>query len=407
MSSFELKANLPTETRQEIDRVEAIESEQRTTEEANFLTALSPYLTNEVLIYSEEGYIARSAGETVPTGYSGFQKGALFAKVDVATDAEVLYQNVGTVSSASWLVVEIQNGVLVLPETTTPTAVDSEGRIYTKSDNMLYFQDGAGEEKVVQTAAALLSIAKSYSFKSPSGGSGTFYDAGFYEFSSADANLTNASLTQTFGTANVAYGAHAFIVAGDAGVTDGSDLVLTVTGTSITSAGVRTASDSEVVVADCTALATNGYLETSKKWIGTVTFTLSSTGGSTYNFDFNFGYSKYEDFGNNDFTVKGFEFIGRAGANDTSFNVRLCKHSPTNGWIYHATAFVPTPTEIINLQTDYDTEYQLSSGEQFAYKRTQLTTEILGSGSEGVIIEITTGANNSIESANAHIGVVI
>ncbi|UCE38814.1 MAG: hypothetical protein JSW00_06205, partial [Thermoplasmata archaeon] len=42
--------------------------------------------------------------------------------------------------------VTIENGVLALVETTTPTAVGSEGRIYTKSDNKLYFQDGAGTE---------------------------------------------------------------------------------------------------------------------------------------------------------------------------------------------------------------------------------------------------------------------
>ncbi len=38
-------------------------------------------------------------------------------------------------------------GILSIHETTTPAAVDDYGKIYTKSDNNLYFQDGAGNEK--------------------------------------------------------------------------------------------------------------------------------------------------------------------------------------------------------------------------------------------------------------------
>lgn len=40
----------------------------------------------------------------------------------------------------------VYGGVIALPEITTPTAVASEGRFYTKSDNKAYFQDGAGVE---------------------------------------------------------------------------------------------------------------------------------------------------------------------------------------------------------------------------------------------------------------------
>lgn len=39
--------------------------------------------------------------------------------------------------------------VLALGETTTPTAIPSVGKIYTKADNLLYFQDGAGTEHAV------------------------------------------------------------------------------------------------------------------------------------------------------------------------------------------------------------------------------------------------------------------
>ena len=45
-----------------------------------------------------------------------------------------------------------------LSETTTPTAIDSVGQIYTKSDNQLYFQDGASVEKLVAKSPAYSSL---------------------------------------------------------------------------------------------------------------------------------------------------------------------------------------------------------------------------------------------------------
>ncbi len=42
--------------------------------------------------------------------------------------------------------ITIDNGVLTVKETTTPTARTDYGKVYPKSDNKLYFQDGAGNE---------------------------------------------------------------------------------------------------------------------------------------------------------------------------------------------------------------------------------------------------------------------
>lgn len=50
--------------------------------------------------------------------------------------------------------VSIEDGLLTLKETTTPTADADYGKIYTKSDNELYFQDGAGVEHTVDVDAA-------------------------------------------------------------------------------------------------------------------------------------------------------------------------------------------------------------------------------------------------------------
>jgi len=46
-------------------------------------------------------------------------------------------------------VYENNGGILFLLETTTPTAITNYGAIYTKNDNKLYFQDGAGTEHTI------------------------------------------------------------------------------------------------------------------------------------------------------------------------------------------------------------------------------------------------------------------
>lgn len=98
--NFELKSQLPKETQNEIDRVLAISSGQRTTSETAFLTSLAVYLTNEVMQYDENGLIVEAAGNTVPTGYAGFKKGAEFTKKDATGSGK--YMNTGDETSATW-----------------------------------------------------------------------------------------------------------------------------------------------------------------------------------------------------------------------------------------------------------------------------------------------------------------
>jgi hypothetical protein len=43
----------------------------------------------------------------------------------------------------------LKDGVLGMKETSTPTADTNYGKLYTKNDNKLYFQDGAGTEHEV------------------------------------------------------------------------------------------------------------------------------------------------------------------------------------------------------------------------------------------------------------------
>lgn len=102
MATFQTKADLPQAAQAELARILAIASAQRTTVEANFLTARNDYVYNEKLLLDTAGEIVIARGVTLPTGLSGFAVGAFFTKVDAAAEDQGLYENVGTITSAVW-----------------------------------------------------------------------------------------------------------------------------------------------------------------------------------------------------------------------------------------------------------------------------------------------------------------
>lgn len=104
MAVFELKSDLPLKTQEKIDYIEAIPSAQRTANQTAFLTSLSAYLTNSVQAVDVDGNITSASGLTVPTGYSGFAKGAFFTKTDATGNG--LYMNTGTSTTAAWDLVD-------------------------------------------------------------------------------------------------------------------------------------------------------------------------------------------------------------------------------------------------------------------------------------------------------------
>jgi hypothetical protein len=245
---------------------------------------------------------------------------------------------------------------------------------------------------------------KDFSFRSPTGSTGVFYTGGFYRAPAADANLNEAGPTQAYGSANASHASHAFLVAGGAGAVDAGSCSIVVSGTSIDDQGNRTAGDSEVLVADITAMSADDYYETAKKWIGQVIFTLVPAGAAAYSADFNYGFCKYDDVWDIDFTIVGFEVCGEAGANDAGFNLELLHHIDT-GWTYSAAAFEPGASVLANMNVDHGVEQNLVSGENFTYKRGDLSQFVNGDDSEGFLIRITTGANNSVRYLNAHVRV--
>jgi hypothetical protein len=249
----------------------------------------------------------------------------------------------------------------------------------------------------VTVASASIPHYKSYSATALD--TGEIFIGGFYSYSATDATLTiGGTVTQTFGTAGQSHAAHAFVVASGAG---GTDLVLTVSGVSIDDAGNRNGSDSEIIVADTDTATTDQYFETSKKWLGQVTFTLTGAAGS---FTFNYGLVKYEDFGNRDFTITDFEVTGRAEANETGLDIELLHHEDT-AFTYSAGAFSPNTTPLVSLGGDHSTDNDVATGDNFAYKRAGLSQAIAGSASEGTIIRVTTAVNNSMSFMNFHLGV--
>jgi len=79
---------------------------------------------------------------------SGTDQWLLGAGAASETSAFELYNATGTMALSVDKTTSIPtfSSAIAMKETTTPAAVDSSGKIYTKSDNKLYFQDGAGTE---------------------------------------------------------------------------------------------------------------------------------------------------------------------------------------------------------------------------------------------------------------------
>jgi hypothetical protein len=245
---------------------------------------------------------------------------------------------------------------------------------------------------------------KAYQFTSRGITAGTYYKGGYYESASADANLSQVSTTQTFGAANTAKSAHGFVVCGGSGTVNTGVVGLRVTGTSIDDEGTLTVSDADTIITDITQVALNEYYE-AKKFVGTITFELIAISGSptTYSFDFNYGYSKYDDFNNRDFYLYGLEVVGLAGADDSGFNIELLKHTNT-GWTYDATAFVPGNGYIASMENDLGaSNNNVSNNEYFAWKRSNIDTYIDGSTSDGILFRITTTANNTVQFMDMHV----
>ena len=258
-------------------------------------------------------------------------------------------------------------------------------------DGDVMFTDGSGNLKWGANAST-----RAFTFSSPSGGSGTIYAGGHYRFGATD-NDFNPGIN--FGTANGAYGDHIFLVAA-AGASGGTDTVVRINGTTIDDSATRTAGVNVDLTLD-DAGAAGAYYETSEKWVGQVSITKLSGPDLLCNY----GGAKYWDDNNEAFKVEGVDVTWLGGANDGGANLILRHHKAT-GWTYNAGSTPTPPTAIASMNTDYVTEINILNGEEGAWKRTDLTENVDGSASEGIIIEIITTANKAFEIGNFLIRVV-
>jgi len=122
MSKFELKEQLPRKTRDELTRIEALDSSKRSSGDTDFLTSLAPYRTNRVIFWDTLSYLSpqnslrhfgshilstddilEAEGNTVPTGYSGFKHGAFFRHLDETGSNR--YVNTGDNVYAIWSII--------------------------------------------------------------------------------------------------------------------------------------------------------------------------------------------------------------------------------------------------------------------------------------------------------------
>jgi hypothetical protein len=204
------------------------------------------------------------------------------------------------------------------------------------------------------------------------------YAGGFYDFASTDDDF---SPSVNFGTANKSVAAHFMIVTGAVTV---DEVTIRVTGTSINDDGVRTPSDSQDIIIP-SGTPVDSFFETPKKWNGQVTVeTISGTPVTC-----NYGYNKYWDFNNQNYTIMGLEALWSSDSSDSSSDIELL-HQKSTGWTFNSGAEPTPPTPIAARSTDHgaDNEHQVGQG---AWKRANLTQVINGADSEGILFRVTSG----------------
>jgi len=180
-------------------------------------------------------------------------------------------------------------------------------------------------------------IAKSYSFTSTGIIAGTYWTSGYYDFATTSTTRTNAATTINYGIASKIRGAHVAIVPSGAGSVDAGQVGLRVLGVMDYEDGtIQQAGQYDTITTDITTLSVDNYYETPAKFSGEVTFELYVHSGSpaSYSLTFNYGFAKYDDFQDRDYTITGFEctFQGNAAS---ILDIALFKHSAT-GWTYAA-----------------------------------------------------------------------
>ena len=262
------------------------------------------------------------------------------------------------------------------------------GNIRLGNHDVISFQYDTDSVEWQEITSNSTASEKSWSFMSRDAGSGTSYIGGKYKFHNGTSTFVAPA---TFGTANLSYAAHAFLVCDSS---PASDSIIRVSGTSITDSGVRTGADTEDLTFLSTASA-NDYKETPKKWLGQITFTFISGDNTVL---YNRGFCKYWDNNNTNYQVIGFEATWLGAKNDANPDIKILHHRPA-GWTFTGTTPTP-PAEIASMATDHNPEKQIGVDQEGAWKRDNLFEDVDGSADEGIIIELVTTTNRTYAIGN-------
>lgn len=112
-TNFPLLIDLPVQDQNELIRINNLAVTARSVSEAAYLASRLQYLTNEIIERDSSNLIVQSAGNTLPTGLTGFKKGALFILKNATGVAS--YQNTSDETSAVWELVDDNNFTAFAP----------------------------------------------------------------------------------------------------------------------------------------------------------------------------------------------------------------------------------------------------------------------------------------------------
>ncbi len=222
----------------------------------------------------------------------------------------------------------------------------------------------------------------------------TAYMGGYYEFPATASTFPTGSPVD-FGRADNSYAAHVMFVTGATAV---GDIILTITGDIITDSTVGAPGSATLTIPSGTVADT--YFETPEKWLGEVT--IETTTGTAISC--NYGFCKYWDNSNTDFTVNGGEALWMGDFTGETINIELLHHKAT-GWTYHATAEPTTPTPLTSMADAHGDNVEVTSNDYGCFKRVPVTpTEVAGSASEGVLVRLTQSRAACIEYGQLTMG---
>jgi hypothetical protein len=111
---FAIKSDLPYTDQQEIDRLVNIPVAQRTASESAWLLTRSVYQYNSIVLKDANKNIIIAEGNVLPSGTSGFTKGATFHLLNADYNLRGIYENTGNTVSSVWKAIGLQTATVWL-----------------------------------------------------------------------------------------------------------------------------------------------------------------------------------------------------------------------------------------------------------------------------------------------------